>query len=558
MNNTKRKKIARKIGFGYAVILALILLISTASFIVLRRSIWIDRQVSTVYQPSLKMIDDLSIAIKRSERLSNNWIYQPNPDEKNELTEIQAKKIPELRRSIQKTMIGWNLKEVQQINALLPKVDTLVLTERMIAKTLKNLDDYDNDIKIDQAIQILEGEVQPKTTALINQLERLSKNIRLQSDLKVQAKSDSFTLLEIILVVSTLAAILIGSLTSLRTTTAIVKPLNQLRESLIKLGKGELQTIQMDIPDDEVGDMIKASNVLVRGLERTAAFAREIEKGNFDTKDDVLSQIEVLDNALLAMRDSLLIAAQKEETLKWAAEGQARLSEIMRNYMSDIKQLSQELLSALIHYIGVELGGVFILDDSSKQDGIIYLDLKASYAYSRKKFIKKQLEIREGVATDLVAQTFLECKTVNISQVPQDYIKIISGFGESTPTQLVLVPLLFNEENYGVIEIASVSKLEDYKITFLEKVAESFASTISAAKINEKTIRLLEESQAQTEQLRAQEEEMRQNMEELHTTQETMATKQRELEYILLEYNKQSALLKEKEAELEKLKMIAG
>ncbi|MDX2304157.1 MAG: GAF domain-containing protein [Microscillaceae bacterium] len=558
MKHLKRKKIARKIGFGYAVILALMLLISMASFIVLRRSIWIDRQVSTIYQPSLKMIDDLSIAIKRSERLSNNWIYQPNPDEKNELIEIQAKKIPELRRSIQKTMIGWNLKEVQQMNALLPKADTLVLTERMIAKTLKNLDDYDNDIKIDQAIQILEGEVQPKTTALINQLERLSKNIRLQSDLKVQAKSDSFTLLEIILVLSTLAAILIGSLTSLRTTTAIVKPLNQLRESLIKLGKGELQTIQIDIPDDEVGDMIKASNVLVRGLERTAAFAREIEKGNFDTQDDVLSQIEVLDNALLAMRDSLLIAAQKEKTLKWAAEGQARLSEIMRNYMSDIKQLSQELLSALIQYIRVELGGIFILNDSTNQDETIYLDLKASYAYSRKKFIKKQLEIREGVATDLVAQTFLECKTVNISQVPQDYIKIISGFGESTPTQLVLVPLVFNEENYGVIEIASVSKLEDYKITFLEKVAESFASTLAAAKINEKTKRLLEESQAQTEQLRAQEEEMRQNMEELHTTQETMAAKQRELEYILLEYNKQSALLNEKEAELEKLKMIAS
>ena len=76
---------------------------------------------------------------------------------------------------------------------------------------------------------------------------------------------------------------------------------------------------------------------------------------------------------------------------------------------------------------------------------------------------------------------------------------------------------------HGVIEVGAIHELEDYILEFVEKVAETIASTISNVKINSRTAKLLKESREQAEALAAQEEQMRQNMEELQATQEEAA-----------------------------------
>ena len=85
----------------------------------------------------------------------------------------------------------------------------------------------------------------------------------------------------------------------------------------------------------------------------------------------------------------------------------------------------------------------------------------------------------------------------------------------------------------GIIEIASLGIFAGFEIAFVESLAESIASSVSAVQMNMKTARLLEQSQEQAREMAEQEEIMRQNMEELQTTQEESARRESEISGIL-------------------------
>ncbi len=94
-----------------------------------------------------------------------------------------------------------------------------------------------------------------------------------------------------------------------------------------------------------------------------------------------------------------------------------------------------------------------------------------------------------------------------------------------------------------MVELAFFTPPEPFQVEFVEKIVESFASTLSSVRTNQRTQFLLKESQEMTEQMRAQEEEMRQNVEELQATQEMVERKSRELENQLNAINQAAAMI---------------
>ena len=147
-----------------------------------------------------------------------------------------------------------------------------------------------------------------------------------------------------------------------------------------------------------------------------------------------------------------------------------------------------------------------------------YLKLVAAYAFDREKYLKKQINIGEGLAGTVA----LEKKTIFLKDIPDDYMSITSGMGGAKPRSLMIVPLIFNEEVTGVLELASFDEFQPHEIEFVENIAESTALTLNSVRLNVYTKVLLEESNERAEELAAQEEEMRQNLEELKATQEEM------------------------------------
>ena len=311
----------------------------------------------------------------------------------------------------------------------------------------------------------------------------------------------------------------------------LVRNIHKVRKAIGDLSNGKIIKSLSIKARDEIGKISLAVNKLIGGLAKTAEFADEIGKGKLDAEYTPLSEDDVLGNSLLKMRDSLKQAKEEEakrkiedEQRNWATEGLARFGDILRQRSNNLQDFAYEIISNLVKYVKANQGGLFMVDEKAEN-----LELLANYAYERRKFADLKIEIGDG----LIGSCAYEKETIYMTDIPDDYVNIRSGLGGSNPRSIIMVPLKLEEEIYGVVEIASFKAFEQFEIDFLEKIAESIASTIAGVKVNMRTEQLLKQAQDQGEQLKQQEEEMRQNMEEMQTTQEEAAKREVEMKGLL-------------------------
>ena len=323
----------------------------------------------------------------------------------------------------------------------------------------------------------------------------------------------------------------------------ITDPLTKITQLLKNLARGHIdEKMKIKIETgDEIEEMTNALNQSIEGLNKKVDFANHIGQGELDQSFELLSDEDVLGKSLIEMRNSLVKADQEEEKRKiedekrrWANEGLALFADILRQNNDNLENLATEIIMNLVNYLKANQGGLFILNDEDKEN--VYFELLSAFAYDRRKYMKKHLQIGEG----LIGTCAIEKKTVFMTDVPQDYMEITSGLGGANPSSLLIVPLKIEEEVLGVLEIASFNVFEKHEVEFVEKLAESIASTLSSVRINIRTSELLERSQQQAEEMAAQEEEMRQNMEELQATQEESSRKGAEMEGLVEALNTSS------------------
>jgi PAS domain S-box-containing protein len=260
-------------------------------------------------------------------------------------------------------------------------------------------------------------------------------------------------------------------------------------------------------------------NALEAQIIAASEFVNEIEKGNLNAEYKFQEE-STLNNALsaslMSLRNQLKTYAIEEKERNWVTEGLARFIDILRSKNNEMTELTDDIIRNLIKYLEANQGALYIINDNNPED--LFLEMKACYAFERKKYIDQRIDIGEGLA----GQAVLEKATIYMTEIPETYMRITSGLGEGSPRNLLIVPLKLDEQVLGVLEIASFAIFKKYQIEFVERLGESIASTIKAVKINQRTNKLLQDTQAQTQQLREQEEEVRQNMEELAATQEEM------------------------------------
>jgi PAS domain S-box-containing protein len=296
--------------------------------------------------------------------------------------------------------------------------------------------------------------------------------------------------------------------------------------------------------DKVIGDNTKRLNEETRRVGTLSQFIEAVSAGNYDIELNRESEDDNLTNTLITMRNKLKQNAEDDRKRNWATTGLAQVGEILRASGQSSTDLYDSIIKFVVKYTKSNQGGLFILNDDEEKNN--FLELVACYAFERKKYLTRQIQIGDG----LVGQCFLEGQRIYLLEVPQEYVSITSGLGGANPNALLIVPMKVNDKIYGVIELASFHKFEEYEIELVEKLAENIASTISNVRVNDTTRILLEKTQQQAEEMKSQEEEIRQNMEELEATQEEMRRKQTILEQELSQSQRQAEILRIQEKKL--------
>jgi PAS domain-containing protein len=292
------------------------------------------------------------------------------------------------------------------------------------------------------------------------------------------------------------------------------------------------------------------SSTISKPIVLLEGITKDVLEGNDDVedrlrsvklKDEIGSLFQNFGLMLKSIKDNLSVISLKNEELEktakeeekraWANEGLAQFADIIKNNSANIKDLSFEIISNLVKYTHSNQGGIFIINENENEPE---MELVATYAFNRKKHVKKSIIKGEG----LIGAAWQEMDTIFLTEVPQDYINITSGLGEANPKSILIVPLKTDDNIVGVLEMASFKPYEPHEIHFVETLSERLASGIQSVRLQQRTNELLEDAQQMAEELKANEEELRQNMEELQATQEEMARNQEETNQKLVDANR--------------------
>jgi hypothetical protein len=136
------------------------------------------------------------------------------------------------------------------------------------------------------------------------------------------------------------------------------------------------------------------------------------------------------------------------------------------------KDLLQSGLNIICKELDAGQGAIYI---STEDAGQRKISLVAGYALN----IGESTLVAYAFGEGLVGQVAAGKKAIYADEIPEGYIKILSGLGSASPKYLYIVPMKKNEDLKGVMEIASFTPISDDEKKFVEESAQIIADRIS-------------------------------------------------------------------------------
>jgi PAS domain S-box-containing protein len=299
--------------------------------------------------------------------------------------------------------------------------------------------------------------------------------------------------------------------------TGIHHSLRELTQSLAGIVKQAHQLTQGNCsasitPRSEKDILCQTLFGIAERLKEIILISKAIAAGDYTRQMVSKGQNDLFGQAINQITKKLQQVTDESQKSDWLKTGQTKLNEKMRGEQ-EIITLTQNVLNQLAAYLNAQVGLFFLAEED-------HLKLMSSYAYKQRNNNYNEFKLGEG----LIGQAAFEKKSILFTQAPAEHINlsINSGMGESQPYDIFVLPLIYENEVLGVLELAVARHFTSTEIELLDQVADNIAISIYSAKSRLRMKALLEESQELTLNLQNQQQEVLESEERIRAIIDTV------------------------------------
>ena len=267
---------------------------------------------------------------------------------------------------------------------------------------------------------------------------------------------------------------------------------------------------------------------LTTQVRAIAEVATAVTRGDLSRSIQVEARGEVSDlkDNINEMIRNLKETTQKNAEQDWLKSNLARFTRLLQG-QRDIEEVTKLILSELAPLVSAHHGVFFMMDADGEQPR---LKMIASYGYRSSNALPTSFAPGEG----LVGQCAIEKQRMWLTNVPRDYIVVSSGLGSAPPTNIVVLPILFEQEVKAVIEIASFERFTQTHMGFLDQLMGSIGAVLNTIEANSRTESLLTQSQSLAQELQQTNQELAEKARLLSDQNAEVERKNREVEQATL------------------------
>jgi HAMP domain-containing protein/CheY-like chemotaxis protein/GAF domain-containing protein len=296
---------------------------------------------------------------------------------------------------------------------------------------------------------------------------------------------------------------------------------------------------------DLTGNVNLLADNLTNQVRAIAEVARAVTKGDLTRSIQLTAQGEVADlkDNINTMIDNLRLTTDRNTEQDWLKTNLARFTSMLQG-QRDLATVGRMLLSELAPLVNAQQGVIYQMDnDPARPEGAMVM--LSAYATTPDGHMK-EVRIGEG----LVGQCAAEKRRMLITEVPEGATPIKSGLFKARPTNVIVLPVLFEDRVKAVIELATLSSFTASHLAFLEQLTSSIGIVLNSIEATMQTEGLLKQSQELAGELQAQQRELQQTNEQLAQKAQELAEQNTEVERKNAEIEQARRALEEKAREL--------
>jgi HAMP domain-containing protein/CheY-like chemotaxis protein/signal transduction histidine kinase len=294
---------------------------------------------------------------------------------------------------------------------------------------------------------------------------------------------------------------------------------------------------------DLTGNVNLLAANLTTQVRAIAEVATAVTKGDLtrSIQVDARGEVAELKDNINTMIDNLRLTTERNTEQDWLKTNLARFTNMLQG-QRDLATVGRLLLTELTPLVNAQQGVIYQIgsDDPST------LRLLSAYADDGADGHRKVIHQGQG----LIGQCAMDKRRILITEIPNGTIPIGSALFKVIPRNLIVLPVLFENQVKAVIELASVNAFTTLQTTFLEQLTTSIGIVLNSIEATMQTEGLLKQSQQLAGELQAQQRELQQTNEQLEQKAQQLAERNVEVERKNQEIELARRAVEEKAAEL--------